>query len=173
MSLFEDLREFEKIVVTGPQRAGTTICSRMIAHDLGYEHVDETAIRIHDLHILKLVLRVGRRFVVQCPALCSQVHRVADERTAVVMMRRPLADILASQARIGWALEGEELFRYGVSDGIAAEVKYRFWDREQKTVLAHPFEVEYESLRDHPLWVPRELRSRFAPKQTSLSETGR
>lgn len=164
--MFENLRRHPKIIVTGPQRSGTTIAAKMIARDTGYEYVDEDELRRDDLATLRLLLRVGRRFVVHCPALCRFVHEVADDETAVVLMRRPIEEIVASQRRICWRGGRAELRRYGLSAGVIAAVKYRFWDEQQRGRIAHAYEIDYASLAAHPLWVPARHRRHFAPRQT-------
>ena len=92
---FEWLRDFSKIIVTGPQRSGTRICAKMIAHDTRHRYVDESEIGVDSLYRLWSLLRNERRFVVQCPALCRHVHLFGSADTAIVLMRRDVKDIVA------------------------------------------------------------------------------
>jgi hypothetical protein len=164
--LFTHLARHSKILVTGPQRSGTTICAKMIAADTGHDYVDEDEIGVDDLSRLRERLAAGERIVVQCPALCRFVHELADSRTAVVLMRRPVEEIVASQRRIGWNAERLELRRYGLETGVIANVKYDFWEKHQRGHIEHAYEVTHESLAAHPLWVEKTRRVRFRPRQT-------
>lgn len=164
------LGKFDKIIVTGPQRSGTRICAKMIAHDTGHRYVDESEVGIDSLYRLRTLLQSNHRFVVQCPALCRHVHVFSDDDTAIVLMRRDVEDIIASQKRIGWSWEKVELARYDRSDGAIAEVKYRFWEEGQRRQIRHAFEIEYESLARHPLWVPKLLRRSFRAGQTTFRD---
>ena len=50
--MFEYLKEFPVVLVTGPQRSGTRICAKMIAHDTGHRFVDEREIHTDSLYEL-------------------------------------------------------------------------------------------------------------------------
>jgi hypothetical protein len=168
--MFEWLAEFDKILVTGPQRSGTRICTKMIAYDTGHEYIDEDDIGLDSLYRLAPLLHNRQCLAVQCPALCRHVHIFSADDTAIVLMRRNIEDIIASQERIGWAYEWLELARYDRSDGVIAEIKYQFWEESQRGQIQHAFEIEYESLAEHPLWIPKHLRQDFNPVQTAIDE---
>lgn len=171
--MFDHLRSFAKIFVTGPQRSGTRICAQMIAHDTDYEYVDELDFGLDSLYQMSGLIASGRPLVIQCPSLCRHIHVLADAESAVVMMRRALDDVVASQRRIGWEGEHTELVRYDRRDGAIAEVKYSFWETTQRDQIRHPFEFEYESLAAHPMWLPRSRRKGFRVDQTRADlETG-
>lgn len=164
--MFERLSRFGVILVSGPQRSGTHICARAIAYDTGHRYIDEMAFAAHNSQRWREIVRAGGRVVVQCPAQCHLLHEWAgDSRVGVVFMRRALKDILASQERINWtAHEGaRELAKYGLQYGTIAQVKYDFWERWQRDLFppGRRFEVEYRSLRDHSLWLPRAKRRGF------------
>lgn len=171
--MFEHLEEFSNVVVTGPQRSGTTIAGQMIAMDLGRKYVDEMRFGVRRLDRVKKILDGSEPVVIQAPALCRWVHLFARRPdTAVVMMRRDPADIIASQEAMDWTrrFEPNELAAYGVKAGPICKVKYAFWERHQRALLGeHAFEVEYESLRGHQLWVSEDLRQDFGPKQTRVA----
>jgi len=168
--MFEHMQAFKKIIVTGPQRSGTTITAKMIAADTGHDYIDEDDIGIKSMERMRAVIKNDRRVVVHCPALCRHVHEFGGrDDTAVVIVRRPIPDIVASQKRIGWPAEKEELGRYGIESGIISKVKYRYWDNHQKANIKHPVEVTYASLKKHPLWVPKQKRVGWGPRQTGAA----
>lgn len=167
--MFEWLTRFSRIIVTGPQRSGTRICARMIAYDTGYDYIDETDFQSDSLYVLFSLMEKKERVVVQCPVLCRHAHLFSDDRTAVILMRRKIQEIIRSQKRIRWAWEWLERDRYGRTEGDIAEIKYEYWEKHQKKIIKHPFEIEYASLAEHPLWLPEETRASFSPTQTDCS----
>lgn len=164
--MFEHFTKYQHILVTGPQRSGTRICARMIAHDTGYHFVDEREIATGSLHVLLMVFANHPNTVVQAPGLCHCVEGIANEKVAIVVMRRNIEDIIASQERIGWIFEPVELLKYKAKAGPVAKVKYLWWEHYQRPVIKHAYEVEYESLSAHPLWIPKEQRGEFQHDQT-------
>lgn len=168
--MFEHLRGFERVVITGPHRSGTTVAAEMIAKDTGFEALREEAFGFYDEARFRELLQ-RRGVVVQCPALFDLMPAISDERTAVVLMRRPLEELAASRERMfspvsGRQLSGDEqneaqLARLGEDGGDAAALKYQRWDRWLERGLIHnPVEITYASLAEHPLWVSPEERRR-------------
>lgn len=178
--MYEWMRDFHRIYVTGPQRSGTTICARIIAHDTGYRYVDEEEFGVHEYaDLIRLVQETDESLVVQCPGISRWIHAGelgGDPRSAVVWMLRPLHEIVASQQRIGWAKEADERAKYddvnlsslpGPEEPVA-KLKYAFWRQFQLARIAHPHEIGYYGLSWHPLWVPKGQRHGFAPRQWQL-----
>lgn len=165
--MFEWLSRYDKILVTGPQRSGTRIFAKMCASDLGYTFYGEEKIGAHGVDKLQGLCASEHHFVIQCPAVCHYIEVFSAEDTAIVLMRRNIADIVASEERIRWGkYRAGELAKYGLKHGIISEVKYNYWASYQCSVIQHAFEVEYESLATHPLWIPRERRIHFGSRQT-------
>ena len=165
--MFEKLKKFDKILVTGPQRSGTAICATMIAHDTDKKLYLEGAVNIDHLPLLRKMMESKEKFVLQIPALCHICHIFGKrEDTVIIMVKRPVKDIIASQKRIGWPWEEHELSKYGMTHGIISDVKYRFW-KGQKKDCANTFEINYRSLSRHPLWIKKEYRSNFNIGQTA------
>ena len=170
-TLFDFLKPFSKIYVTGPQRSGTRVAAKMIARDLGLRYIDEDVIGFQALAVQNMaefyrILNEDDGFVMQAPATAYACQEAPDD-VAVVFIVRDIDDIIASQERIGWTelYESIELARYGASEGPIAQVKYDAW-QWQKQELAHPFELEYEDLATHPMWVTKEKRGEFSAGQT-------
>lgn len=180
--MFDVLHDFTTIVVTGPQRSGTRIAARMIASDLRREYIQEEAFEIHDFDRFWLLL--SRPAAIQAPALSAYCH-LLPRHVAVVFMRRNIEDIVASQSRAimnsgqTWSEEEElvELAKYFLGSGRSVEVKYEMWERFQKPNICGRgkscFELRYDDLQAHPLWIPRDLRIGWEPSQTEPStDTG-
>jgi hypothetical protein len=167
--MFEWLKPFSRIFVTGPQRSGTRICARMIARETGHDYIDETDFHFDSLYLLFSLLEKKERVVVQCPCLCRHIHLFSDEHAAVILMRRNLRDILRSQKRIRWTWEWLERDRYGRTEGDISGIKYEYWEKHQKKKIKHSYEIEYGSLARHPLWLSKEARTSFSATQTDGS----
>lgn len=170
--MFEHLRDFKRILVTGPQRSGTRIGATMIAHDTGYWFVGEEEFGVDSLNRLWKILEISHSVVVQCPTMSVYANLLAykDADCAVVMMRRDLEDIKASEERIFWKWEPTELIRLQTLGGSvsSAALKYAAWDSFQKKELGdQAIEVEYDSLERHGLWIAKPGRARFGPRQTA------
>ena len=170
--MFEHLKEYRKIIVTGPQRSGTRICAAMIAHDTGYYFVDERTIAIDSIdkfcHLVYDAKYWELPVVIQCPGLSRWVHRFPKlEEMAVVWMNRNLIDILDSQKRIGWKNDFIECLKYPNWQGPAAQVKYAYFMANQEPNIPNVTFVDYVDLDRHPLWIPKEQRKDFVSNQIS------
>ena len=135
--MFEHLTAFQRIIVTGPHRSGTTIAAEMIAHDTGKPCIREEAFDYRDI---KLAASITDG-VIQGPYLLPWLPILSSPRTAIVYMKRFGADIDASVAR----LKVSKPF-YHWSQGWA------LW-HQIAPLLNNAQVVEYDALRRHPLWV--------------------
>jgi len=135
------------------------------AHDLHYWFYPEEQICVWELFRVEREFLRKRKFVLQAPAICNVVHKLSRPDVAIVLVRRNLDDIRASELRVNWTGQERELRQYGLTEGNIAQVKYDYWDEHQKALIHNPFEVEYESLREHPMWVPKGERVGFGPRQ--------
>lgn len=179
--MFEHIDQ-SKILVSGPGRSGTRICSVMVAADTGLDRIDETqAPQLfkagQELEYVRTLVQERDGFVLHCPPFCRWLHEVSG--VAVVLMRRPTTDISKSERRIGSRKrqQDREYAKYGYwrwfkQPGLqrtfktVAEIKYEYWDQVQKSQVEHAYEVEYDSLANHPLWIPPNERKDFLWNQT-------
>lgn len=168
--MFEELNCFNKILVSGPQRSGTTICHRIIVQDLlpySFTGYDELDFGVNKLDRFKLLYQQNK-IIVHCPDVSRHIHLFGKEDTIIIWMKRSIEDIKKSQIRINW--QDYNLFEeYGLTreNGreLIAETKYKYWNEFQKQQVSHFKEVEYESLQYHPLWINKEERTLFLPRQ--------
>lgn len=166
--MFENTKDFERVVVSGPQRSGTRIVAKAIAYDTSKTFIDEADINYHDFRLLQWYL-MQTNVVIQCPGLCHKLHEISLNSTLIVMVKRPIDEIINSQNRIKWLDEANklELAKYGYSSGIISRIKYEYWNRYQKQILGQSgAEVRYHDLEGHPLFIPSELRATFRHDQT-------
>lgn len=165
--MFDFLLPYRRALVTGPQRSGTGICARMVAHDLGWEYIDEDDIGIRNLGKAREIFQSRFEFVMQAPALSRFCHELSAEYfpLPIVWMRRPLHEIIASQERINWDGEAIEKMVYFNACGPVAKVKYDFWENVQRRLTPTAYEIHYASLSGHPLWVGKEERKKWGARQ--------
>ncbi len=163
-----ELRKFSRILVTGPARSGTTIASKILAHELSYECILEEEYDVHDLHKAFDLWKYNSEVVIQGPSLASYCH-LFNPPGAVVWMIRPLEEIVKSQQRVSWQIPKQEIISYLVSDPAQiAKVKLDCWINYQKSLIEDRcFELDYHSLSQHPLWIPDHLRTHFQLRQIS------
>lgn len=167
--ILPELKTWPALVVTGPQRSGTTIAARILARETGYRYVDEDEFGIHDGQKAQAIIACGG-VVLQAPGLSYIAHELRG--CAVVFVRRNLSEIHASEQRIGWGNGDDwysravEMVKYGTFDPDVAKVKYQAWDAAQKGKCAG-FDLEYDGLKEHPLFMEKEKRANFTARQWS------
>lgn len=167
----KDLTPFKKILVTGPQRSGTTIAAHIIAKELGYKYYDERDVGVRSISLLIQRLLTDEPAVIQGPCFCSVVQWIDTPDTAVVLMVRDIDEIRASEARINWPEEKKELQNYFRDEGIISITRYENWEKYQKPNMRVPyFELEYSSLKEHPMWIEKENRKNFR-REFTLEQT--
>lgn len=170
--MFEYLKDYKHILVSGMQRSGTTICMRMIQYDLEIEKCYWPG---YDLELLSQ----EKQSVYHGPGLSHLLHGLKPENEddlAIVWMKRDENEILSSLMNFRWG-EERDFENYGIPiiDNIISNHDYmkliavkKFTWENQKKYIKNFFEVEYESLREHPLWCEPEVRKDFEfSKQTS------
>ena len=157
--MFEFLKPFTQIVVTGSGRAGTQIMAQAIAQDLELDYVPETAFNQNNWGQLLNILAQTDRIVAQAPDLWLMMSQL-PERAAIVVSRRNLDDIYASWKRHSFLPKDRPEAVYA---GLGAMLAMR----------PHTFWMDYEDLREHPLWIDPEARRadpHWTWRSTKLSE---
>lgn len=172
--LLEQLKSFNSILVTGPQRSGTTIAAHILSAELKKRYVDENEIGIYDW-VRALRLMSEEPSVVQAPGLMYFCTMFVRSEFALVIMRRDLNEIHSSEERIGWrtAYNGANVqaendryqatFGVTAKDGNVAAMKYEIWETRQKSLCHNAFELQYNSLKSHPLF--KTARAHFGGRQ--------
>ena len=164
---FDNFAMFSRIFVVGPQRSGTRIAAKMIAHDTGHEFIDERDFEIDSLtRLYELLMRKQEKIVVQAPGITRWIQDIVTEDDLAVFCNRSLQEIFASQKRVNWHYDWVESIKYGQPANSAA-IKKRWWPERQAPMIPHRIEVRYpQDLLDHPLWVDPEARKSWTAIQT-------
>lgn len=134
--MFEALRDYPSVVVTGPHRSGTTICAEMIGQDTGLTVYREEAFSNRDITKAEPLVESGGVF--QGPYLLPWAPIFRD--TMIVYVDRPHDEIAASLGRL----------RVSAPHFDAAQA-LRLWSRIQEQ-CEHAMTVQYHDLKAHPLW---------------------
>ncbi len=195
MGMFDFLESYQIVLVTGPQRSGTTICARMIEDDLGYKYLDEGLWSVWLGQRARELAEATWPCVLQAPGLLKDVALFNQPKCAVICMIRDIDKIRQSQDRIGWDMWAEkELSSYisgenydwyekhiaprsywtvkTLEDDYAAQenvawIKYQWWYHHCDKLLTYRnwYDVSYEMLDNHPMWVNRSNRKDFSARQ--------
>ena len=107
--LLECVPQFPCVVVTGPERSGTTIMTEMISYSTGYTNIPEETWD-NDFESLWRLLSERDRIVVHAPHLTYRVHEIdkhSHDRVLVVFMLREIDDIVESQRNCRWGSRSE------------------------------------------------------------------
>jgi hypothetical protein len=170
--LLKELKKFDKVVVSGPQRSGTTIAMKQIAVDLGYRPVKEESFFASNLMGFFYCLQ-EKKIVIQAPAMSYILGELCEPDTAVVFMLRDYEEIKKSEKRVNWDQAMSEANKYFSYDeaGIS-ELKYKIWSEFQKPKLKdRAFELNYDELVSLPLYVKQRARLKFHSRQTFKHES--
>lgn len=145
--MFEQLKKYNFIIVTGCQRAGTRIGAKCISNDTGHEYIDEKD--FGTLNLFKFIEKFnGKPKVFHAPAMSSVMHFFGRPDILVVFIKRNREDIIKSQERISWDDYNESLCYHFPDDLISTTYDYA---KIQSQFLNY-IEINYEDLKDHSLF---------------------
>lgn len=157
-----------KIVVTGPQRSGSTFVSNCLAKSFSAHHIDESEFDVYFIDWFFKIAEKHDSWVAHAPGLFTEMFTILNRFPDVtfVVVRRQIEEILNSQKRINWTDEYERAKLHLTSGDMrhVCEVKYMYWDM-WKRYLPSWVEYSYRDFEVHPDWVADEKRINFSPKQ--------
>ncbi len=176
-TIINKINHYDKIVVTGPARSGTAIATRILANELNKNPILEDDHGNYLIKGLRLLNNPGS-FVLQSPGLLCKIKKL-NHRTdiAFVIMIRPIEDIISSRKRINYSYTNTQSLYYFLKDNelknlllpIDKEIsliKYRLYYDHLKKTNPNCFDLYYDSLINHPFWIPKESRLNFKTHQT-------
>ncbi len=188
VTVVNSFRKHNRIVVTGPQRSGTRIASTIISDILGWEWKDEDKLnrqdRDHDESYRKWTANPMRvKTILQCPKISHACHE-SPKNVLVVFMMRDVEEIIASdkhRIKSFWRLSkrGHSTKPLSVFETKRKQYSKLFYDREPIEVYDTPalvykvwnevqkkedfnfYELDYNLLKQHELWLPLKVRRTF------------
>jgi len=99
--LLDKIKNYSRIIVTGPQRSGTTYCAYILAKDLGYTHYDEKSFDTGNYNKFKNQISKNN-FVLQTAEFTYCLQDITTPSTFIIWMDRDNKDIAESEKRIHW-----------------------------------------------------------------------
>lgn len=158
------LKNYPTVLVTGPQRSGTTITTIILAKELGYEYIDEGEHGAYDVFSAFKIYDTKTKFVMHGPGLSAYAQIFPG---AIVFVKRSTKEIIQSEKRISWDLSVTEKRRYfsDCPETHIADLKWEMWKKFQQLDKRF-FDLNYNDLETHELWVDKEKRKDFGGRQT-------
>jgi hypothetical protein len=175
-----ELSKYNKIIIIGAQRSGTTFASYTLANSLGYRLLDEVEYK-NDISILNEEISKTDKLVIQGPVQTISVQEI-NGLDLIIYMLRDKKDITKSQERIDWIsrfeksdiqsyknkysnIKDEEYFE----NTDLTDIKYDiFVEHQQKIVKCDTIFINYKDLEDSPYFIKKENRINFTSKQVKL-----
>ena len=164
--VFGFLKDYKNIVVSGPQRSGTTACAGFVMTDLGLGKITRVSGGVNLDQLAKACAGKGRK-VIHAAGCTYGLHREdigGRDDTAVIWMWRDLEDVHKSEKRINWR-PGAEFKRYDIKKREeVAPAKIKMFLEEQKDKIKHLYEIDYTELEKHSMYVSAEQRKNFSSR---------
>lgn len=174
----ECCKYYDYIIISGPQRSGTTYVAAELSNELSYVHVDEFEHGIAKFNNMLNYIKEKPK-VIQAPALCSKLHKIKKEKTLAIFMLRNNEDIIKSEDRIEWypKYSNREVNRYREtfpeqlnkinSFKRCAPMKKWIWENCQKKMMQIDYlELPFEFISQSKGFIKKEDRTHFTKKQT-------
>ena len=164
------------IIVTGCQRSGTTIMTRIICNDLGYSfhQDDEFDPNLEGVNRINLLIRHGiTKIAIQSPVflyMYDDIYHIIPN-IHFIGMKRDTEDIIRSMRRINWMGEVQEHY-WNWESYLRIHVSHmnEMWEGLKANLPPDSWtEIVYQSLESHPLFIPKELRTEFTDRQTEIN----
>ena len=163
------------VIVTGCQRSGTTIMTRIICNDLGYSfhQDDEFPPTFEGINRMKLLIKYGSsNIAIQNPlalyAYSDFYYTIPDLHFVGIV--RDSEEIIDSMKRVKWMSEYSDQF-IDFDEYLKAHVKQMkaSWESLKSNLPNSAWtEIEYNQLKSHPLYIPKGMRKKFTIRQTKL-----
>ncbi len=173
-SMFEYLKGYRCIFVSGMQRSGTTICARMIQWDLKISTCYWAGVKTDRIERYfnnpNYLFTKYNPLLLHSPGPSHCIHEYTAEDVAIIWMKREVEDVMASAKKVPWNPTRRAFSAYGIKTGSVLGIenkvkalyhaKQNYWEKTQKFQIKNWYEVEYESLAEHPLWLGKEDRGK-------------
>ena len=176
MTKFEDIIEqcgkYQNILVTGPQRSGTTFASKSIAKILRYRFVDEDEYQVHNENAFNDILKLNQKMVIHAPAM-SHLLPINLPNTFVIWMQRNIMDVIKSEDKIDWHIrefwneKNKAIRRFPFHTSIIDAfpnnkmMKDWMWDNLQKVKMYNYAELNYKHLRECEEFIKSKTKKQF------------
>jgi hypothetical protein len=172
------LEQYDKIIVTGPPRSGTTISGLIISNILGYKFIDESWYDGNNSEKFLSLFSINRKMVIHNTAFLRDLYKISsyinDNNISIVLVKRSIDDILESFenstkfdtgkfkppgifAGINQDAQKIILNHFGKTRGSVPKVIYEYFD-SCKDKFDNLFFIKYEDLKSHSFFIEKEIR---------------
>lgn len=181
---------YDRIVIVGTQRSGTTFTSQALSETLSFRNVDEHEFNVRNVEMFKNVFK-EKNIVVQAPAMTCRIQKLVGKNDLVIFMVRKWSDIVKSVFKkngkiSNWVtmdtMYDVEKHYYSEYDSECGKIyeevvdrnsyyldaPYKVWKNYQIKNIPNAISLEYESMKSHPMWIDKKDRKNFHEKQTRL-----
>jgi hypothetical protein len=181
--LLPEMREghYRVILVSGVQRSGTHIMSRILAEELDYIYMSDTDYDVKNNQAWCWMVLDGKGLVIHCPHM-SHFLQFAPPDVAVVYMKRPIDEVTRSFTRVNppqavQASNPEQGLIYGLSYAGKKRLysdewiilRNKCWDDYQHPRLkGRGYTFQYHDLKEHRLFSHN--RKEWTMNQTEQGE---
>lgn len=182
----KELGKFNKVIVTGPPRSGTTISGLILSNELNYKFIDESFYDGNNQNKFMFFLTLPKRkMVLQMTAFLKDLHTISEflliNKIAVVLVNRKIPDILESfknskNFNMGCAIEGgiftsideeaqqiilnhyKEYLHKSDNRSLPEVIYDHFYVNSCNINKKMLFELDYNELSTHKLFIKKEDR---------------
>lgn len=165
--MFEDLKKYRYVIVTGPHRSGTTILAHMIANDTNKTFLDEANIYHSYVRYVPQLLREEDDIILQAPYILPWSPVITRQDLLFVLCVRDVNEIrvsiMNSKIKSGKKISMPR---------FSPEQAYWLW-KQIKPLLHNTMEVHYKSLSQHPFWIDKERRQSSSWHHKQIDITGK
>jgi len=171
-SIIEQCKEYKKVLVTGPQRSGTTFAAKSIAKILGYRFVDEEEYKVHNEMMFISYLTLNEKLVIHAPAM-SHLLPLNYHDTFVIWMQRNIMDVIKSEDKIDWHIrefwneKNKSINRFPFHTSVIEAfpnnklMKDWIWNNLQKVHMYNYAELNYKHLRECKGFIKSKTKKQF------------
>lgn len=172
-------KKYTTIIVSGPQRSGTTYIGNMLSEDLNYHYIDENDVEVYKFTTVTNIINDNKnqRKIIQMPAMSHCLHRITDKDTLIIFMYRDNDDIQKSMDRVNlhkWTdidfVNYKRVFPTFIDKIDSFKelyvMKKWFWENIQKPICRCDYlDVSYEIVKQTKNYIEPNERINFTLKQ--------
>lgn len=186
------IRQFDKVLVTGPHGGGNKITAHIIAHDFNMTYIrGENPWDLDDYYEEGGLMTYHHniqspRWSMFAPSQSGHLHRMGEylDDVLVVFTYKPIDEIKEYAERNLWLRNSTYSYENRIYSQIIAEdflneesfgmeieeKTYYIWENFQRDLIPNWIEIEHTSLKGHELFVDKSQRTNFQHWQTYVGQ---
>lgn len=163
--------DYKNLVVTGPQRSGTQIATKILSHEFDYEEKYERYIDTYNYNKFFTTLNEEEGLCLHAPAMSAFILAVPSD-CLVVFLLRPTQEIQESRREIDWNDKPTRAIYEAAFESVyhpsyrTAAIEKEVFNKKQRNKRDNIYPLRYYDLSKHDMWVPAQKREDFDTDQT-------